>query len=265
MGRSAGHDRSAYPRTRDGLDDQPMAVVSESQLSDLGAFRILSTQWRVRFPGSIAGCHGLLARVSRAGAGAYPARGESSVRGRRRAALVAPSGRRRYPFAHFRRPPVAAPRRRTLCPGDRRCGHPARGDPVSQRSRAGRGSARQRVCAGRHPRTRHVVRTLPASGRSRHDVRAQRPAPDGDGRLERRDEPGRCRGQGGERLARVVPRGCARGDGRVVGPARSAGYGPDLPKGREGVDPACRANGMGRGMVHPGDLRRRHATRLIGE
>ena len=54
-------------------------------------------------------------------------------------------------------------------------------------------------------RARDALRALRAGARSEPRPRGPRPPADGNGRLERRNEPRRLRRQGGERVARLVP------------------------------------------------------------
>ena len=162
-------------------------------------------------------------RRSRAGARAHPARGQPAVQGRRCPALVASTERRGDPLADLRRPAVASLRRRSLRPDHRRCGHPARQRfpsstaPLLEDDQHEMFSTPE-VASERATLFEHCRRAVTP----RPDLRAPWFAPDGDRGLERRDEPGGCRGQRGERLAGLVPGGCASGYGRAV---RAAGPG----------------------------------------
>ena len=85
---------------------------------------------------------------------------------------------------------------------------------------------------------------------------------DGHRRLERRHEQGRRRRQGRERLERLVHADRPEGVRRAGGPAGRRGSGRVVPGAGRG--PARRAGGprLGRAVVPPGLLRRRHAARV---
>ncbi len=96
-------------------------------------------------------------------------------------------------------------------------------------------------------------------------LRRTRPAADGRRRLERRHEPGRPRGPRRERVARLLP---VRG----VAPVRHAGTRPwrralcaALRRRAHQAARATRGARMGRCLVSPRLLRRRHAARLGGQ
>jgi cyclic beta-1,2-glucan synthetase len=177
-------------------DDQSLVAVPGAVVSHVGALRVLSVEWRVRIPRSVAGCHGV--RVSRPGhrARAHSARRGAAVRRGRRAALVAPAHGTRNAHSVLGRSRVAPVRRRSL--------HPHHG----RRCRAGRGGAVHRDASARAARARGV---RPADPQRAHRLalRAlrERPAPRLHrgrariaahrlGRLERRDEPGGHRREG---------------------------------------------------------------------
>ena len=106
---------------------------------------------------------------------------------------------------------------------------------------------------------RDGVRALHARPGARLPARAARPAPDGHRRLERRHEPGRRPGQGRERLERLVLRHRAervRGAGRAAGRRGAGGVVPGAGRGAAGGTGGER---LGRRLVPPGLLRRRHA------
>ena len=141
-----------------------------------------------------------------ADARAAPARRLPAVRGGRRPALVAhPDGQGRAD-PDLGRPALAALRDAPLRRGHRRRGGPRRDGAVPRRRRRSSRARRSLLRSPRHPREtatlyEHCARALDRS----LAVGRARPAADGDGRLERRDEPGRRGRPGRERLARLVP------------------------------------------------------------
>ena len=139
-------------------------------------------------------------------AGTSPARRGPAVRRGRRAALVASAERPRRAHPLLRRPRLAAVRRGPLRARHRRCLGARRAGAVPQHAPArARTSTRSTTCP-RSPAEEgtlyeHCLRAL----RRACDPRRARPAAHRQRRLERRDEPGGRGGQGGERLAGVVP------------------------------------------------------------
>ena len=172
VGRSARHDPGAHPRARRGFPDQPLAALSDPELPDLGAFRLLPVRRRLRLPRSAAGRDGAAVRPSRAGARTHPARRRPPVQGGRRPALVASAGRRGHPLADLRRSPVASLRRRALRQDHRRRGHPAtRWSPSSTRPCSKDDQHESFQTPAVSLGTRHALRTLPARGRAQPDLR----------------------------------------------------------------------------------------------
>ena len=120
-------------------------------------------------------------------------RGGAPVRRRRRAALVARTGRPRAAFEMFRRSAVAALRRVVLPAHDRRR-QPARHARAVPRSRsAAAGRARILSAAARVGPGRHDLRALHPRHREGPDLRCARPAALRQRRLERRPQPRRHR------------------------------------------------------------------------
>jgi cellobiose phosphorylase len=130
------------------------------------------------------------------GAGADPAVGVAAVRGRRRAALVAPALRHRRPHAHHRRPVLPAPGRPPLRDRDWRRRPARRVGAFPQVPGAAAQPGRGLRLAGRERPNGNSVRALRARPGVRLPTRAAWLAPYGDRRLERRHEQGRRWGQG---------------------------------------------------------------------
>jgi len=140
LGRSARRRADRDAGSRDGRAGQSMAPLPDDRMPDLGAVRLLPGRRRVRLPRSAAGRHGAGARAPDAHAGTPAARRRAPVRGRRRAALVAPPLRSRGAHPDRRRRPVAGARDRAL-----RRRHGGRGDPRRRRAvPRGRLAARRR-------------------------------------------------------------------------------------------------------------------------
>ena len=94
-------------------------------------------------------------------------------------------------------------------------------------------------------------------------ARAARPAADGHRRLERRHEPGRRRGQGRERLERLVLRhGAERVRRRWPSSAATRRVPTWCRERAEALRGGARGARLGRRLVSPRLLRRRHAARL---
>ena len=244
-------------------DAQPLDAVPGALLPHVGPLRALPEQRRVRLPRPAPGRAGVRLRGARGGARAHPARRRAAVRGGRRAALVAPAERAGRPHPLLGRPRLA----------------PLRGGPIRARH-GGRiacstSPSPSSPCAPWSPHE-HEVYDLPGVSEEHasvyeHCLRALRRACTsgahglpliGSRRLERRDEPRGRRGARRERLARVVPRRdparvrrARRGARRLAGRGRPPGAGGRL-RGRG------RGARVGRRMVPPRLLRRRHAARL---
>ena len=175
-------------------------------LPPLGPIGVLPVGRGLRLPRPAPGRDGACPRRPRGGPGPYPPCGVPAVPRRRRAALVAPARRTRGPHADLRRPALASLRR----------------PPITSRRRETHRSSTSSVPYLKGPllepgqeddyglpavseRVGLALRALPPRPRARAAARASRPAADGQRRLERRDEPGRRRRPGRERLARLVP------------------------------------------------------------
>ena len=107
-------------RRRPGPDGQPLAPLPGLGLPRLGPLGVLPIGRSVRLSRSAPGRHGPCLQCPGRDAGPDPAVGRQAVRGRRRAALVAPAGRPRRPHAHHRRPVLPAAGRPPLRHRDRR-------------------------------------------------------------------------------------------------------------------------------------------------
>src|SRR5207244_3894719 len=106
------------------------APVSDARLSPLGADGVLPGQWRIWFPGSVAGRHGGCRIETRLGTRTPAEGGLPPVRRGRRTALVARARRPRCAYPHLRRLAVASVRDEPLSRGDRRPGDPRGGRAV---------------------------------------------------------------------------------------------------------------------------------------
>ena len=202
---------------------QRLAPLSDARVPAVGAQRLLPIRRRIRISRSVAGRPGAGACRAASDARTTPAVREPAVRRRRRPALVASAVRARRAHAVLGRLPVAAAGDRALRARDRRHRRPGRAGRVPRRP-AGQ-SRRRFVLRPARPirRSREPVRPWRARDPAWPALRQPRLAADGLRRLERRDEPRRHRGQGRERLARVLP---LRGAGAVRGgraPARRRG------------------------------------------
>ena len=115
------------------------------------------------------------------------------------------------------------------------------------------------------PESGTVVRALRAGAGARPAAGPARPAADGHRRLERRDEQGRRRGAGGERLERLVHAGHPARVRRPGGAARRRDARRQVPGA--GGSAARRPGGarVGRRLVPARLLRRRHPPRLGAE
>ena len=119
--------------------------------------------------------------------------------------------------------------------------------------------------ARRERRDRDRLRALRSRAGARLTARAARPAADGHRRLERRHEQGRRRREGRERLERLVLLTTLRD---VRRPGRAAWATPRARPGAGSGPRRCGRPGgtrLGRRLVPPRLLRRRHAARLGAE
>ena len=228
LGTIAGHDA----RPVDGPAAQPLAALSGAGLPHLGPLGVLPVERRLRLPRPAAGRAGADPFAAAPRPRAHPARRLAAVRRRRRPALVARAGRPRRPHALLRRPAVA----RLL----RRCTTSTR--PATTRvldeSRC-RSSKDALLEADEHEAyerpsgldgARLALRALRPRDRAQPRHRRARAAADGHRRLERRHEPRRRRGQGRERLARLVPRLAAAARSPTRRGARRRGSRRRLPR-----------------------------------
>ena len=129
-------------------------------------------------------------------------------------------------------------------------------------ARAGSRPGGQLRPAGGLGRDRPALRPLRAGAGARDAAGPARPAADGHRRLERRHEPRRRRGPRRERLARLVPADDPR---PVRPPGRGAGRHRarrDMPRTGRNAPHRRRSQRLGRPLVSPRLLRRRHAPRL---
>ncbi len=214
--RGAGADTGPI----DGRHAEPVAPLPDAGVSRVGAVGLLSGRRRVRLSGSAPGRHGPDG-CEAGGRARAPAPGrQPSVRGRRRAALVAPAVGPGRANADLRRPRLATLRGHPLPGRDRRCGRAGRGGAVSRGTAARPRRGRRVLRADRLDPARLPVRALRASARPEPRGRPARSSPDRQRRLERRHEPGRRGRARRERLARMVPAHravgvrAARGDSR---------------------------------------------------
>ena len=207
----------------------------------------------------------LVTAEARARPRAPPAGRGPSVRRGRRPALVAPAVGPRRAHPHLRRPRCGCRTRSTATsrspatrPSSTRSSRSSR-DPALRPDQDGRllpagtlGGSRRRCSS-----------TARAAHRPQPGGRRPRAAADRVRRLERRHEPGRPRGPRRERLARLVPAhraGRVRPDRR--GARRACARRPlARPHGRRSERALERAR-LGRRLVPPRLLRRRHAARL---
>ena len=187
-----------------GSDGERVASLSESELPHVGAVGILSVGRRLRVPGSAPGRVGAGLSATRSHPAADPAARRAAVCGRRRAALVAPAGRPRHPHPVCRRSALAAFRYRRLPDNYRRPLPPLRAGGVSAGAAAAGRRRRALHGAGRWRSCRRCLRALLPSDRSIPGGGAAGAPVHGKRRLERRDEPSRPAGAGGERMAGLL-------------------------------------------------------------
>ena len=215
--RRAGEDA----RSRHGPDAQPLAALPGAGLPGVGPLGVLPIGRGVRLPGPAPGRHGPGLRRPGRGTCADPAVGGPAIRGGRRPALVASADR-----ASASAP--GSPTISTSCPWSSTTTSPR---PATRscstrwcRSSSRRCSAPDQEEDFNLPELseqsgtvyEHCVRALEHGYRTR----AARIAADGHRRLERRHEQGGRRGQGRERLERLVLR---HGAERVRDAGRAAG------------------------------------------
>ena len=268
-GRRGGSGSSRHPRPHAGAvvrrDDQSLVALPGARLPDVGALGALSVERRVRLPRPAAGRDGVRVRGARGGARAHPPRGGAAVRRGRRAALVASAQRARR--AHASSPTTWRGCRSsstTTCasPATRRCSTSCVPFITMRAARPDEHEA-VRPAAGDASERATRVRALPARAAPRVHHRHARPAADRHRRLERRDEPRRRPGHGESVWlawflvddappVRRARRRRAATRRRRPGCARSA----------DGYAAAVERDGMGRRLVPPRVLRRRHAARL---
>ena len=117
--RDARRRSSANPRRFLRFDDEPVALVSDGELSAVGSFRVLPTKRCVRIPRPASGRHGPLAGTGRSTERTPATCGGPAVRGRRCPALVARTERPGASDSMLRRPAVASVCGGSLRPDDR--------------------------------------------------------------------------------------------------------------------------------------------------
>ena len=193
---------------------------------------------------------------------APPARGVPAVRRGRRPALVARPRRQGCADPNLRRSALARLRDPALRGGHRRPRRAGRGGALSLGATALAGRDRPLLRTATLRGEGLAVRALRTGDGSQPVGREPWPAADGDRRLERRDEPGRHRRPGRERVAGLVP---ARQPRALRGPRRGARRDPSRPRlarPRRPAEGGPRARRLGRRLVPPRFLRRRHSARI---
>ena len=240
-------------------------LVSDAELPHLGAQRPVSARRRVRLPRSAPGRAGADLRAAGPLPRAPAARGVAAVRRGRRAALVASAERTRHADALLRRSALAAVRGRQLRVADRRRVGAGRSRPVS-RGAAARARIRRRPtrCRASSSETaslfEHCVRAIAHAMRyGAHGLPLIGSGDWNDG-MNRVGHDGPRR----KRVARLVSRHRAervRADLRAPRAQRSRAA---LPQRSALAHRHARA-GVGRRLVSPRLLRRRHAARIGAE
>ena len=205
LGRRARHGPGENAGPVDGPHAESLAALPDARVPRLGAVGVLPGERRLRLPRPAPGRNGARAVAPGNDARASAARRGPAVRRRRRPALVDAAVRTRGAHPHLRRPDVARLRHRTLCRDDGRRRGAGRAPAVPRRPGARRRRARRLLPAHARGRERIALRALRPRARPESRRRRARPAADRHRRLERRHEPGRRAGPGGERLARLVP------------------------------------------------------------
>ena len=267
MGRPAGGGTGEDPRSIVRSDAQSLAALPDPRLPGVGARGLLSGERRLRLSRSAPGRHG------------------ADRRGPRRHARAPAAARRRASFPRATcstggiRPRGAAcahasPTIASGSPSRRRTTWRSPGTRPSSTSRSRSSTAR--ALRRRQPRgllrahsvgtARDALRALRARARPEPGGRKPRPAAHGDGRLERRHESRRAR------------RAAARASGSAGSSTRRSPNGRRSPEARgdaqrarvwrehlAGARPRARGLRLGRRLVPPRVLRRRHAARLRRE
>ena len=205
LGRHPGRRPGPDTGPLDGHPAQPLAHLPDACLPVVGEGGLLPGRRRLRVPRPAPGRHRPGGPEARTRPRTSPEGRGTSVRRRRRPALVAPAVGLGRPDPHLGRSPLAAIRGRSLPRGDGRHGDPRRDRPLPRGTRIAAGPDGCLLPAGTLTGVGFAVR--PLCGRSRPEPRPRRARATAHrvGRLERRDEPGGPRGPGRERLAGLVP------------------------------------------------------------
>ena len=186
-------------------DGESVGSVPGALLPNVGTVRVVSVERRIRIPRSAAGRNGF--RLYRSGDSkrAHRASGVTPVRRGRCSALVAPADGTRRAHALLGRSGVAPVCDRPLRHGYVRRASIRRRDPVSHDAAAQSGRARDLRDAEGFVGNRKHLRSLCSRAEESMHQGSARTSADRQRRLERRNEPGRHRGEGRECVARVVP------------------------------------------------------------
>ncbi len=185
--------------------DERLAALPVARVQDPREGGLLPGLGRIRLPRPTPGRHGRRARRPRARPQASAARRGPPVPRRRRAALVVAGRRIRGADPDQRRCRVARAGGGAVRHGHRGDRDPRGAGALAGGPGTGGGGTRALLHAVHVDHDRHPVRALRGRPRTGLPLWRARTAADGHRRLERRDEPCRCRRHRRERLARLVP------------------------------------------------------------